>query len=319
MNCSFRVSDFIIIFVKLNLLWFSKLKDYETNTLMQTFFTVGGDSLVFAGITSGYVSSRNPFRFPTIKTKRGGQWNDTTSVFTITESQGLYFVGLNVGVSRSTQGDYTMVLSGQRYAGITRSSTAHNYIDAIGRDVITPLYAADTVHVSNGYRVYGYTSYTETSITMFSISNSMVDEMVAFSVVRLDSFHGRANPVQFLESLYNAGDHYNDFIHAFIAPSSGVYYFSFSVGLIAEGTANFTLYKDGEPYVNILRESTTHNGTDTIGRSVMMELEEFQTVHIGNPAGYTARSSSLKETSFCGFKYEPKHGNQVGFCGNINQ
>ena len=205
-----------------------------------------------------------------------------------------------------------MVLSGQRYAGITRTSTAHNEVDAIGRDVITPLYAADTVHVSNGFSVYnGGSSALDTSINIFSISNSMVDEMVAFSVARLDSSSGLANPVQFFESLYNAGEHYNDYIHAFITPSSGVYYFSYSVGLISGGKANFTLYKDGEPYVNILRESTSHTGTDTIGRSVMMELEEFQTVHIGNPAGYTARSSSLKETSFCGFKYEPKHDNQV--------
>ena len=212
-----------------------------------------------------------------------------------------------------------MVLSGQRYAGITRSSTAHNNVDAIGRDVITPLYAADTVHVSNGHIVWGSSSYLETTVTIFSISNSMVDEMVAFSVARSDSSSGLANPVQFFESVYNVGDHYNDYIHAFIAPSSGVYYFSYSVGLIAGGKANFTLYKDGEPYVNILRESTNHTGTDSIGRSVMMELEEFQTVHIGNPAGYTARSSSLKETSFCGFKYEPKHGNKVGFYCNINQ
>ena len=278
------------------------------------FSTVDGDSLVFAGITRGYVSSGNPLRFPTIKTKRGGQWNDTTSVFTIAESQGLYFVGLNVGVSTRTGGDYTMVLSGQRYAGITRTSTAHNSVDAIGRDVIAPLYAADTVHVSNGYQVYSDgNSYLNTAITIFSISNIMVDEMVAFSVARLDSSSGRANPVEFFEFLYNAGEHYNDYIHAFIAPSSGVYYFSYSLGLIAGGKANFTLYKDGEPYVNILLESTSHTGTDTIGRSVMMELEEFETVHIGNPAGYTARSSSLKETSFCGFKYEPKHGNQVGF------
>ena len=226
-----------------------------------------------------------------------------------------------MGVYTRTQGDYTMVLSGQRYAGITRTSSAHNNIDAIGRDAITPLYAADTVHVSNGYRVYGDSrNYIETSVTIFSISNSMVDEMVAFSVARVDSFSGLANPVQFFQSLYNVGEHYNDYIHTFIAPSSGVYYFSYSVGLIAGGKANFTLYKDGEPYVNILRESTTHTGTDTMGRSVMMELEEFQTVHIGNPAGYTARSSSLKETSFCGFKYEPKHGNQVRFsCKTSNK
>ena len=305
--------------MKLNFLWFSKLKYCENKyTYLCIFSTVDGDSLVFAGITSGGVSSGNPFRFPVIKTKRGGQWNDTTSVFTIAESHGLYFVGLNVGVSGRYQADYTMVLSGRRYAGITRSSTSHNNIDAIGREVITPLYAADTVHVSNGYQVYGYIDCLDTSVTIFSISNSMVEEMVAFSVARMDSLSGLANPVQFFESLYNVGEHYNDYIHAFIAPSSGVYYFSYSVGLIAGGKANFTLYKDNEPYVNILRESTTHTGTDSIGRSVMMELEEFQTVHIGNPAGYTARSSELKETSFCGFKYEPKHGNQVGSCCFIN-
>ena len=308
--------------MKLNFLWFSKLKYCENKyTYLYIFSTVDGDSLVFAGITSGYVSAGNPLHFPTIKTKRGGQWNDITSVFTIAESHGVYFVGLNVGVSYRTQGDYTMVLSGQRYAGITRRSTVHNNVDAIGRDVIAPLYAADTVHVSNRYRVYSAgNSYLDTAITIFSISNIMVDEMVAFSVARLDSSSGRANPVEFFEFLYNAGDHYNDYIHAFIAPSSGVYYFSYSLGLIAGGKANFTLYKDDEPFVNILRESTTHTGTDTIGRSVMMELEEFETVHIGNRAGYTARSSSLKETSFCGFKYEPKHGNQVMLimCKNIS-
>ena len=220
-------------------------------------------------------------------------------------------MGLSAAVVGYNQADFTMVLSGQRYAGITRNSTAHNHIELIGRDVITPLYAAETVHVSNGYQVYGYSSDIDTSINIFSISNSMVDNIVAFSVARLDSFSGAINPVQFTTALYNAGNHYNDYIHAFIAPSAGVYFFSFSLGLIAGGKANFTLYRDGEPIANILRESTSHTGTDTIGRSVMIELEPYTTVHIGNHAGYTARSSELKETSFMGFRYEPKHGNQV--------
>ena len=275
------------------------------------FFTVDGDSLVFASLTSGYEPAADPFHFTYIRTKKGGQWNDSTSIFTVAESQGLYFVGISLCVRWRTSGDFVVVLSGLRYAGITRTSAAHTEANTIGRDVVVPLYAADTVHISSGNYAYGYSQSLESSISIYSLSNSMVNEFVAFSVARLDSFSGFANPVQFFESLYNAGDHYNDYNHAFIAPSSGVYFFSFSVGLIAGGKANFTLYKDNEPYVNILRESTIHNGTDTIGRSVMMELQDFQTVHIGNPAGYTARSSSLKETSFCGFKYEPMHGNKV--------
>ena len=178
-----------------------------------------------------------------------------------------------------------MVLSGQRYAGIIRSSTAHVYVDSIGRDVITHLYAADTVHVSNGHMVYGAISQLETSVTIFSISNSMVDEMVAFSVARETTFSGSINPVQFDVTLYNEGFDYDDISHSFIAPSAGVYYFSYSLGLIAGGRARLTLYKNDEPLVNILRESTIHTGTDTIGRSVMMELDEDDTVHIGNPDG----------------------------------
>ena len=257
----------------------------------------------------GTASSGNPFRFPAIRAKRGGQWNDTTSIFTVAESVGLYFVGMSVGVYVGYQADFTMILSGQRYAGITRTSITTG-TDTIGRDVITPLYAADTVHVSNGYRVFDNGPEAHTSVTIFSISDSM-DDMVAFSVAREDTLSGSSNPVTFAVSLYNAGYHYDELSHVFTAPSSGVYFFSFSLGLVAGGRANFRLYINDEPFVNILRESTTRNGTDTIGRSVMMELEVFDTVHIGNPAGYTARSSELKETSFCGFKYEPKHGNQV--------
>ena len=289
--------------------YFPKMYTINFNGSFICYITVDGDSLIFAAISSNSASG-NPLRFQAIRTKKGGQWNDTTSIFTVAESLGLYFVGLSVGVNTRTQADYTMVLSGQRYAGITRTSTVSAGIDVIGRDVITPLYAADTVHISNGYSVHGGSHQAFTSITIFSISNSM-DDMVAFSVAREDTLSGSSNPVTFTVSLYNAGYHYDELSHVFTAPSSGVYFFSFSLGLVTGGRANFILYKNDEPFVNILRESTTHTGTDTIGRSVMMELDLFDTVHIANPAGYTARSSELKETSFCGFKYEPKHGNQV--------
>ena len=273
---------------------------------------VDDDSLVFAATERFGTNAENPFRFESIKTKKGTQWNDTTSVFTVAESLGLYFVGLSVSPFHRRRADFTMVLSGQRYAGITRNSTINNNSDVIGRDVITSLYAGDTVHVSNSYRVYSMETHLDTSITIFSISNSMVDDMVAFSVAREDSLTGSANPVKFPVSLYKAR-HYDVLRHVFTAPSSGVYFFSFSVGLIAGGRAYFVLYINDKPFVNILRTSTAHNGTDTIGRSVMMELEQNHTVHIANPDEYTVTSSVLKETSFCGFKYEPKHGKKVHF------
>ena len=43
----------------------------------------------------------------------------------------------------------------------------------------------------------------------------------------------------------------------------------------------------------------------------MTLLATGDVIQIGNFGGQTARSCYLKETSFFGFKYEPKHGNRV--------
>ena len=71
-----------------------------------------------------------------------------------------------------------------------------------------------------------------------------MDDMVAFSVAREDTLSGSSNPVTFAVSLYNAGYHYDELRHNFIAPSSRVNFFSFSLDLIAG--ANFILYKNNE-------------------------------------------------------------------------
>ena len=278
---------------------------------MLFYITVEGNSLVLAGVSRGSVSAADPLRFTFVFTNKGNQWNYTSSIFTTAESYGLYLVGLSVGVQSGNEVDFAMVLSGQRHSGMTRTSKANTFLNIIARDVIVPLYAADTVHVSSRHEVYGLLSYMDTSITIFSISNSMANNLVAFSVARETTFSGSAYPVQFDVTLYNPEFYYDDTTHTFTAPSAGVYFFSFSLGLIAGGVARLTLHKNGEPLFNILRTSTIQTGTDTIGRSVMMELEQHDTVYISNPDGFTVRSSELKETSFSGFNYQPRHGNMV--------
>ena len=139
----------------------------------------------------------------------------------------------------------------------------------------------------------------------------MVDDLVAFSVAREESVSGLIYPFPFTTILFLDGKSYDPTIHRFTAPSNGVYFFSFSVGLDAGKTAEFVLYKNFQPFAGIIRRSTTHNGTDTIGRSIMMELEQGDIIYLVNEAGQTARSSAMKETSFSGFKYEPRHRNPV--------
>ena len=168
------------------------------------------------------------------------------------------------------------------------------------------------MHISSQCAVRTWSDLRITTVTMFSVSHRMVDNLVAFSVAREDSLTGSLAPFPFTTYLYLDGLHYDPFSHRFTAPSAGIYFFSFSVGLDTGKTAKFILHKNFEPFAGIVRRSTSHTGTDTIGRSIMMNLQQGDIIFIGNEAGETARSSSMKETSFSGFKYEPRHQNPVG-------
>ena len=245
-------------------------------------------------------------------TIKGNQWDPDTYSFNVTQSAaGLYFVGLSVGAYWYTPANYILHKSGRRFGGITRTSNIEDGRNVISHDFLIPLYAADTLHLSSQYWVYSYYNLLETSLSIFSLTHTMLDETAAFCVASNHTISGYRKPVPFNTYLYNAGRHYNPLNHTYTAPSDGIYYFSFSVGLNAHSEAEFVLYKNNKAYVNIIRRSMTHNGTDTIGRSVMMRLNQGDIIFMVNKARRTARSSSMMETSFSGFKYQPKHRNMV--------
>ena len=275
--------------------------------------SVVGDGLVFAARTTDISSAANPLPFDRVVAVSGNRWNSGAHSFTVPEAQGLYFVGLSVSTRSGTPVNYTLVLSGQHFRGITRTSTAHRNWDQLGHDFLIHMFAADSMHIASQYPVRSWPYYLDTSLTIFSLSYTMVDDLVAFSVAREDSVSGLIYPFTFTTILYLDGVSYDPTTHRFTAPSAGVYFFSFSVGLDAGKTAEFVLYKNFEPFAGIIRRSTTHNGIDTIGRSIMMNLEEGDIVYMVNEAGQTARSSTMKETSFSGFKYEPRHRNPVSY------
>ena len=272
---------------------------------------VGGDSLVFASVTpSGYWSG-NPLPLKHVKTIKGSQWNNVSSTFALTEALGVYFVGYSVKPYSSNPISYNLVVHDQTHSGLRHTGSIYN---TIGRELVIQLVSADSLKISTTpYNVISG-SALETSITIFSLSDSMTkpNSTVAFSVFREDTLCGWADPVSFRQVLYQSGNSYFDMDRQrFEAPSSGIYYFTYSLGLVNAGRANLALYKNDETIVTALRTATSIGGDDTMGRSVLIHLDKGDTVRLVNDVAKTARSSSLKETSFSGFKYEPATASSV--------
>ena len=274
--------------------------------------TLAEAAIVF--VSSYHSRLGDPLPFIQTVTIKGAQWDPDKYNLNVAQSgAGLYFVGLSVGVPGRSPANVILHKSEKRFGGITRTSNIENGHsgNVISHDFLIPLYAADTLHVSSQYRVYSGSDQRDTSLSIFSLTHTMLDETAAFCVASNHTISGYRKPVPFNTYLYNAGRHYNPLNHTYTAPSDGIYYFSFAVGLIAHREAEFVLYKNKKAYVNIIRRSTTHNGTDMIGRSVMMRLNRGDMIFMVNEARQTARSSLMMETSFSGFKYQPKHRNMV--------
>ena len=249
--------------------------------------------------------------FDDIRSNYKNTWNTSTHSFRMVSTIGIYFVALSAS-PKLVPVDYGLEKNGIRYASISRS-TAYGREDTIGREVAVPLNAAEILHVSSAYGVFSDgTGSAYTSLTIFSVFDTMQQFPVVFSVARRDFVAGHLDPLVFNIQLVNEGSHFDTSRHLFTAPTAGIYYFSVSVGLAETLTAHVELQKNNQAFANIIRNSTSHPGTDTMGRSIMMSLEEGDTIHLVNHENQALWSSdSGLETSFSGFLYEPLHGHKV--------
>ena len=286
-------------------------------------FLLVGLSAVFASRTTRLISASNPVPMTDILVNLGNLWNTRTHTFTQSSSKGLFWVGLIAGAQGSRPVEYRLIQSGSPIAGITRTSTSHNNYDTLSFEVLTSLNPRETLHVMSGTPLFA-DGERQTGITMFDLSNAMIAQnLVAFSVARNGSLSGYANPVQFNVELINPGHIYDTASYKFTAPTQGIYYFTFSVGLVARGTANFFLYRNNAPFMNLYRNPASHSGYDTMSRSVLIPLQANDKVFMVNNNNQVAWSSTQRmQTRFSGFKYEPRHGIKVkkvlSFCRSLH-
>ena len=273
-------------------------------------FSVGDEAIIFASRSSSTSSAANPVPFNLVSVNYRQRWDNVTHSYTMNATHGLLWVGLIAASKSGIPIEYILTKDGAEMAGIKVVSTSHNEKLNTGREFALKMHSSETLSVKSNYALSS-DDVLQTGLTVFSLSDAMISPVMAFCVARNETLSGSANPIPFNVDVYNEELHYNQTSHAFQAKSSGIYYFSFSVGVQKGKMAEIILYKTGKPFASLVHQSTSHNGNSTLSRSIMMTLVSGDSVHIVNNRSDVAVSSKLIETSFSGFKYEPVHRKPV--------
>ena len=268
--------------------------------------------MVSAWRTSKVSSAANPVPFDTVGANIGNMWDSNTHKFTMKTEQGVLYVAMDAGVIRFKALNFELQKSNQPFTSCSHTYTVQYSTDSTGRDIIMRLNESETLHFTTSTGLYS-DSHVYTNIAIFNIAELMSSDKdpVVFSVAKNSILSGNVNPVIFNQILFNDYSHFNVSTNKFTAPSSGIYFFTLSVGVTGGFPVEFMLYVNDVPFTSIIRESTARTGTDVIGRSIMMNLNKSDKVHVGNKRNTSVYSSQLLETSFAGFKYEPIHHNKV--------
>ena len=293
----------MLLYCHISFIYFYVIKTYS---ILFYLFTGSGLSLVSAWRTSSVSSAANPVPFDTVGSNIGNMWDSTTHKFTMKAEQGVFYVAMDAGAIGGKALNFVLMKSNQPFTSCSHTYTVSGNTDSTGRDIILRMNESETLHFTSSTGLYS-SSYVYINIAIFNIAELMSsdNDPVVFSVARNSKLGGTFNPVTFNQILVNDYSHFNVSTNKFTAPSSGIYFFTLSVGVTGGLPVEFIMYVNDVPFTSIIRESTARTGTDVIGRSIMMLLEESDTVHIGNQ-----KSSDLLESSFAGFKYE-KYGSKV--------
>ena len=268
--------------------------------------------MVSASPTVQLTSAINPVTFDKVWANIGNMWDNNTHMFTMKKTEGIFYVGMDVGVLYKKPLDFVLQKSNQPFASCGHTYNSQLLDDTTGRDIVLRVNSMETLHFSSSTGISG-NLFGKSNIGIFNIAELVSGDNgpALFSVASDAITNGAVDPVIFNQILVNDYSQYDVSSGKFTAPSSGIYYFTLSVGAAAQSPVEFMLYVNDVPFTSIIRESTAHAGTDVIGRSIMMYLNEADTVHIVNSEGKVAWSSELLETSFAGFKYDPAYGNKV--------
>ena len=226
---------------------------------------------------------------------------------------GVYYFTFGAGLESGRKLSIWLRYGNTNYQ-LVRQHTTHNNVDSMSRSAMISCSRNSVVRLiiqGNVDDVYGS---TQTPITWTAMHyNPGHGEKIAWSVSKsseVSSVDSNA-AISFSRVDVNEGDGFKSNMNAFVAPKGGYYWVSFSAGAKAgqQLRINLTrkLARNGitQVFVDLLRESTTHDNVDTLSRSMLVSLEENDHLYLAAVNGTSFYSDTNNIMSFMGFLVAP--------------
>ena len=216
---------------------------------------------------------------------------------------------------------YTAVWDGTTYANLSmqgvellslsimnRLHTSYSGYDILARDRILNMTLYQQVVISSDYPTYASTSISS-SWGAFQL-DSLMTPLIAFEVYA--SSTTAAQNKLFDSIAINYGNAWNSSDQQFIAPVSGIYYFSQSIGVSANQYGWNIITLEGSGVCDAEVYNVIHYGLDFTSGGCLLNVTAGQRVSVrfSTPLGI---DSSYMQTSFRGFFYSPVHGVKVAW------
>lgn len=240
--------------------------------------------IAFAVARDSEQRSVGTIQFDRIYVNTGNGWDNTTNEF-VAPRDGIYYLSFSAAVSIVYSLDVRLVRNGARIIKLWRGHQDQKGMDTLSRATLLSMTAGDRVKlelVSGG--VYSDSSQ-QTSFSGFLVEQSDPSGVIAWSAHKTGGETIKTNPpaeqppVSFNQTFVNVGGAWDGtYIRA---PVSGIYYVHINAGACTRTSLQMTLTTSaGNALADVFRNSTYHNGPDTLGRSIIVELLSQQTAFV---------------------------------------
>ena len=239
-----------------------------------------------------------PVKFEHQTVNEGLNFNINTSSFTA-PSDGYYWFHLTAHIPAFTMCDYRLVGTHQS-RNVIRMHTRFNQ-GTFSRDDVQLLTKGEAIYVTSDYSL-ATSRLAHSSFAGFRM-DSLFKPFIVF-VVGSSEVYSRAGPIQFRTVLIDPSRSWNTSRNEFIAPYSGIYFFTINTGAAAGSShvVHFTINQ--RSFVKSLMIGDQHKEAETVSRSTMAQLASGDAVGVVLDTG-SIYSDIRYQTSFMGFLYEP--------------